>query len=468
MSRALDAAREALRDERVWLVGGAVRDRLLSRPIDDIDLVVDGDVRAAARHLALTVGGPAFPLSDLHGAWRVIGPERAWQVDLSPLRGGHIDADLGHRDFTINAIAEPLAGGALIDPTGGAQDALKRRLRMVSEQAFTDDPLRVLRLARFAAELGLEADEETAGAARRHAAGIEQVAAERVFAELRRIVGCRWAVDGLRLVADLGLEERILPELHAMRGVEQNAYHDTDVHTHTLHVLQHAIDLEADPVAALGDDTHAETVRSLLAAPFSDELTRGTALRFGALLHDAAKPRTQTRDADGTVLGFPGHDEAGARMTRDALTRLRTSDRLRTHVAALARHHLRVGYLVHRRPLSARDLYGYLDATADVAVDVTLLSVADRLATRGRKAREGIELHLALAREILPAALAWERDGAAEPLVRGDGLAKALGLAPGPLLGELLHEIAAARYAHEVTTQEDAIAHARAWLAERG
>lgn len=468
MSAALDAARDALRDERVWLVGGAVRDRLLQRPVDDIDLVIDGDVRAAARHLALAVGGPAFPLSESHGAWRVIGPERAWQVDLSPLHGGHIDADLGHRDFTINAIAEPLAGGALIDPTGGAQDALKRRLRMVSEQAFVDDPLRVLRLARFAAELGLEADEETTGAARRHAAGIERVAAERVFAELRRIVACRWAVDGLRLTAELGLEERILPELHAMRGVEQNAYHDTDVHAHTLGVLQETIDLQGDPAEVLGDDALADTVRDLLDRPFSDELTRGTALRFGALLHDAAKPSTQSRHPDGTVAGFPGHDEAGARMTRDALTRLRTSDRLRTHVAALARHHLRLGYLVHRRPLSARDLHGYLDATGAVAVDVTLLSVADRLATRGRKADEATPLHLDLARQVLPAALAWERDGAAEPLVRGDRLAKALDLRPGPVLGRLLHELAAARYAGEISTPDEAVAHARTWLADHG
>jgi len=466
VSEALDAAREALRDERIWLVGGAVRDRLLARSVDDIDLVVDGDVRAAARHLALAVGGPAFPLSDTHGAWRVIGPQRAWQVDLAPLRGGHIYIDLGHRDFTINAIAEPLEGGALIDPTGGAQDALKRRLRMVSERAFIDDPLRVLRLARLAAELGLEADEQTTAAAERHAAGIERVAAERVFAELRRIVACRWAVDGLRMVAELGLEQRILPELHAMRGVEQNDYHDADVHAHTLAVLQETIDLQADPAPALGDGPHVDTVRAHLAEPFSDDLTRGTALRLGALLHDAAKPQTQTRRHDGTVLGFPGHDEAGARMARDALTRLRTSDRLRTHVAALARHHLRLGYLVHRRPLTLRDLHGYLDATGTVALDVTLLSVADRLATRGRNAEEATAIHLSLARDILPAALAWERDGPAEPLVRGDELAKALGIRPGPLLGRLLHELAAAQYAQEITSSDDAVAYARTWLAD--
>ncbi len=104
------------------------------------------------------------------------------------MRGAPIEADLALRDFTVNAIAEPLAGGALIDPHDGADDIAARRLRMVSGAAFADDPLRVLRLARFACELGLEPEPPTVTAAREHAAGIESVAAERVFAELRRIV----------------------------------------------------------------------------------------------------------------------------------------------------------------------------------------------------------------------------------------------------------------------------------------
>ncbi len=218
VSEALDAARAALRDEKVWLVGGAVRDRLLGRAIDDIDLVVDGDVKAAARHLALAVGGPVFALSDAHGAWRVIGPGRAWQIDLAPMRGSTITDDLELRDFTVNAIAEPLAGGRLIDPHDGADDIRRHRLRMVTGSSFPDDPLRVLRLARFACELGLEPEPPTVTAAREHVAGIERVAAERVFAELRRIVGGSRAVHGFELMADLGLTARILPELEALRG----------------------------------------------------------------------------------------------------------------------------------------------------------------------------------------------------------------------------------------------------------
>nr|MBA2347166.1 CCA tRNA nucleotidyltransferase [Solirubrobacterales bacterium] len=169
MSAALDAAREHLSGTNAWVVGGAVRDRLLHRPIDDVDLVLEGDLRAAARHLAVAVGGPAFALSDSFGGWRVIGEDRSWHVDLMPLRGGSIEADVALRDFTANAIAEPLAGGPLVDPHDGVGDIAARRLRMVSAAAFADDPLRVLRLARFACELGLEPDPDTLVAARNHA-----------------------------------------------------------------------------------------------------------------------------------------------------------------------------------------------------------------------------------------------------------------------------------------------------------
>ena len=463
MSEALTAARAALRDERAWLVGGAVRDRLLGRPLSDLDLVVDGDVRAAARHLALAVGGPAFELSDTFGAWRVMGPGRRWQADLTPLRAASIADDLAARDFTVNAIAEPLEGGELLDPFGGGEDLGAGRLRMVGPTAFSSDPVRVLRLARFACELELRPEPETLTAARQHAAAVADVAQERVFAELKRIVSAPRALDGLTLMDDLGLTAAVLPELDALRGVEQNHYHHRDVHGHTLEVLEHAIALEHDPGAVLGDASLGPAIAELLAEPLADDLTRAGALRLGTLLHDTAKPQTRVRTLTGHV-GFPGHDDVGATVSRGALTRLRASEKLRAHVAALAQHHLRLGFMVHRRPLDRRDLYRYLSACEPVEVDVTLLTVCDRLATRGRKAEEAIAKHLDLAREVLHAALAWRAQGKHTPLVRGDALAAALGVAAGPELGRLLEAIAEARYAGEVASADEAVALARSLL----
>jgi tRNA nucleotidyltransferase/poly(A) polymerase len=460
----LDVARGALGGVRAWLVGGAVRDRLLGRPTADVDLAVDGDARAAAKAVARAAHGPAFELSGTFGAWRVIGPRRAWQIDLTPLQGGSLQEDLSRRDFTINAMAEPLAGGELIDLFGGAADLAAGCLRMIAPQTFDADPLRVLRLARFACELGLTPDPDTVREAAARAARITDVAAERVWAELRRVVVADAVRDGLALMDALGLTAHVLPELVELRGVEQNAYHHLDVYDHTLEVLDEVVALERDPGAALDAPELDAPLRALLAEPLSDELTRAGALRFGALLHDVAKPETQTRHEDGSVLGFPGHSDLGAEQSRAILARLKTSERLRAHVAALARHHLRLGFLVHQAPLDRRAIYDYLVTTHPVEVDVSLLSVADRLATRGRKADESIARHLDVARIVLPEALAYAEYRRQPPLVRGDELATALGIAPGPRLGELLAALDAARYAGEVGTRDEALALARTLL----
>jgi poly(A) polymerase len=462
----IEVLREALGGERAWLVGGALRDRLLGRPTPDLDVVVDGDVRGAARRLGRGLGGASFELSDQFGAWRVVARESGWQVDITPLQGGSLEADLGARDLTVNAMAEPLAGGELVDPFGGARDLAERRLRMVSPAAFAADPLRTIRVARLATELRFDVEPATADAVRAHAAGLADVSPERVFAELRRIVAADDAVDGVVLIDELGLTDGVLPEVSALRGVEQNPYHHRDVHGHTLEVLQATIDLERDPASALGDEALAEPVQALLAEPLADQLTRGGGLRFGALLHDVAKPRTRTELPDGRI-GFPHHDEQGSEMARAALARLRASERLRAHVAALTRHHLRLGFLVHDMPLDRRAIYRYLVACEPVEADVTLLSVADRLATRGRKADEAIARHLELARQVLAEALLRRAAGTQPPLVRGDELADELGIARGPRLGELLALIAEARFAGEVGTRDEALELARAALAER-
>lgn len=460
LSRALDAAREALRDERAWLVGGAVRDRLLGRSTRDFDLAVAGDPKVLARKVAVHAGGHPFELSGAFGAWRVVSRDRTWHVDLSALQGETIEQDLAQRDLTVNAMAEPLDGGTVVDPFGGAADAHDHRLRMVSEVAFDADPLRVLRLVRQATELGFAIEEDTRVAARRRAGRIGECAVERVFAELRHLVGAREAVDGLRELDDIGLLDHVLPELARMRGVGQSHFHHRDVLGHTLEVLQAAIDLEEDPSAVLGGELGAE-VAAWLGRPLADELTRGGALRWGALLHDAAKPQTRTEWGAGRV-GFPDHDLQGADVARAALARLGASERLRAHVAALTRHHLRLGFLVRHAPLDRRAVHRYLVACEPVEVDVTLLTVCDRLATRGTDADRAIAAHLDLARVLLRAALDRAAAGRTEPLVRGDVLARELGIAPGPALGPLLAAIEEARYAGEVTTAQDAVDLARA------
>ena len=464
---ALAAAAGEARAE-VWLVGGVVRDRLLGRATLDIDAVVTGDPAMLARAVGRRAAGHAFELSEAFGGWRVAARDRSWQLDLLALVGAGVEGDLARRDLTLNAIAEPLlAGGELgsaIDPFGGVADLRAGRLRMVSERSFREDPLRVLRLARFAAQLGFTAEPVTLARARESAAELTAVAGERIFAELRGVVCAPGALTGLQLMDELGAMRAVLPELDALHGVEQSRYHHLDVSGHTRATLAETIALVEEPARLVADEHTAHALGDALAQPLANELTRGQALRFGALLHDVAKARTRAVSEEGRV-SFWGHDELGAEMSREILGRLRASDRLQSYVAALTRSHLRLGFLVHSAPLSRRGLYDYLMACAPVAVDVTLLSVADRLATRGANAGPAIDAHLRLAAEVMPAALAFEAEPPRPPL-RGDELAEALGITPGPRLGELLAELQAAAYAGEISGREQALQLARDLLEE--
>jgi poly(A) polymerase len=343
---------------------------------------------------------------------------------------------------------------------------------------------------RIAIELELRPEPATLTAARAHAEGLDGVSGERVFMELRRILAAPLALRGLELMGDVGATAAVLPELEALRGVEQSRFHHLDVYGHTLEVLDRTIALQADPAASLDGDlgesggcaaevdpgegaVHPDAIlvapghdlAVLLAEPLADGLTRGEALRWGALLHDAAKPLTRAvRPVDGRVT-FIGHDLRGAELAQTVLGRLRTSERLRAHVAALVRHHLRAGFLVHEpQPLSRRTVFRYLRACSPVEVDVTLLSVADRLATRGDRAQESIAAHLRVARQLLAHALPFRAGGPPAPLWRGDELARTLSIALGPRVGQLLEELTEAQYAGEVLTREQALAYARSLI----
>lgn len=219
----LDLVREVLAGEEVYLVGGAVRDELLGRELVDLDIVC-ADPKKAARSIAKRSDGAPFPLSERHGAWRVtfVGGEC---VDFTPLRGT-LAEDLALRDFTVNAIAEPLAGGDVVDPFDGRRDLAEHRLRVVSEQVFDDDPLRLLRAVRFEQELGLELDPKSEQLVRSHAELVSKPAGERILAELEKLdwpgyerleqLGLLALLGGSLALADRverALDERSLDEL---------------------------------------------------------------------------------------------------------------------------------------------------------------------------------------------------------------------------------------------------------------
>jgi hypothetical protein len=421
----LRALRETLAADGTegWVVGGAVRDRLRGRPTHDLDVALAGDgdaVRHAARRVARAVGGHAFPLSDAFGAWRATSrpeQESAWQLDVTPLQGRDLADDLGRRDLTVNALAEPVGGGALVDRFGGRADLEASRLRLVAPDALERDPVRVVRLARFAAELGAQPDDAARVAARAAAPALTGVPGERVLPELLRALVGAGGERGLRTLESTGALAVLLPGSVDADGTVPASTHAA------LRALLGGADAPGAPErgAILGVPE---------ARPADD----------AALRARAAEPRTREVLALAALLAGPG--DAGA-----ALDGLRPSRDLRTAVA---------------RAVAAARGIARLSADADAETLFAALGPA------GTDAPEGVLLARALATGAGPpwAALAaravrWAA-GPPRPPVSGDVLARELGLRPGPELGRLLRALAVAHDAGAVGGPEDAVRLARA------
>ena len=452
-SEVLDELGRLVGDDGAYFVGGCVRDVRLGLPVTDVDVVVPGDPATVARRLARETGGSPFALSEAHGAWRVVLDGRT--LDITAQRGGDILADLGERDFTVNAMAIPVDGEAgVVDPFGGLGDLAEGRLRLVSDRVFTDDPLRLLRLARIAHELGFEVDSDAERLARRDAHLADRPAGERIYAEVRRLMTPDHPDAAVRLLDGLGVLDVILPEAAPMHGCEQSPFHHLDVFEHTLQVLDASADIAAHPEHYL--PRHAEALRAALDQTVGDELDARTALRLAVLFHDIEKPSTRTVSDDGRI-GFMGHDRKGADTAARILKRWRAATSTIRFCALLVAEHLRLGFMVHDRPIDRRDGYRYLKATAPHTHASVVVSLADRFATRGVRARQAyVRAHTQTADELLQVVAELESEDR-EPLLRGDEISEMTG-ATGPRIGQLVDALAEEQAAGAVTTRDEAVA----------
>jgi putative nucleotidyltransferase with HDIG domain len=470
----------AEREVRIWLVGGAVRDALLERPVHDWDFCVDRDALGLARAVADALGGAYFPLDAERGAGRVIvkdADEARLELDFAVLRGADLESDLTTRDFTINALALD-EHGALIDVTGGQADLTAGRVCVTSEHAFRDDPVRLLRAVRMEAELGFEIEPQTAVWIRRDAALLTQPSAERVRDEFVCLLAIPNATAHLQRLDEFDLLPYIVPELGSLKGVAQSPPHRFDVWKHTLLVvgaLERVVGTVAGkdveprawasvPPAVWGDIARAlgrfaGDVAAHLAAEISSGRDRAMLLKLAALLHDVGKPKTWSQDEDGHI-HFYNHEPVGAQIAVARLQELRFSRDEVERMRVLVGQHLRPAYLARAEEVTRRAVYRYFRATGCAGVDVALLSLADHLATWGPNLEEHRwSRRLEVAETLLTHCFDRYEETVAPPtLVTGDDLLAHLDLSPGPEIGRLLETIREAQAAGEVHTRGQALA----------
>lgn len=449
-----------------WIVGGLLRDALLGRPLADVDLAVNGDARGLAQAFGKPLGRAPFALDEERGTYRVVagtGPH-APVFDFCRWQGRDLLTDLARRDLTINAMALPIAAWgragwkkALVDPHRGWADLKARRLRFVSPQAVVDDPLRLLRLFRFGAELDFRVDPKSLSVVRRHHRLLTASAPERVREELMKLLSTPRAAVTLGAMDRAGLLAVLFPEVDPMRKTGRDYYGPGGV-------LAHSLAAVASLERLLGELPHQfprfhRPLWAHLNEPFAG-FPRWAHLKLVELFHDVGKPATAKREKG--QWHFYGHDAVGAKLVTDVARRLRLSSEESRSLARQVGGHMRPGNLAHQPVLTDRAVYRYYRDLEGSAVDLLLVSLADHytyLSFRARRARRDPVFQTV--RKMLEGF--FNRRETVDPprLLGGHELMKALRLSPGPEVGRLLSLIREAQAAGEVSTVKDALRLAR-------
>ena len=456
-----------------FIVGGYVRDGILERTNHDIDLVVPNNALEVARQVADAFAAKLVLLNETHQVARVIlgQDEGHWFLDFATMRGS-IEDDLGERDFTVDAIAVKLdqfkAGWnklAIIDPLEGLVDLQEKKIRAICDSVFVDDPVRLLRSFRIAAELDFSIDEQTQDFIQRDSSLITSVSGERIREELGRILETDKAADTLRHMDHLGLLDILFPELSVSKGVEQPKEHHWNVFDHSMETVV-AVERLLVALSRKGDLLDSLAFSDDLMKHFNEQirggLTRKALLKLEALLHDVAKPQTKAIHENGKMR-FLGHAQQGATIADGILERLRFSNRERKIVTGVIDQHLRPGHLSNAPDLpTRRAIYRYFRDTGDVGIDTLFLSLADHLATRGPSLEMSAWLeHVEVTQYMLTKRYEEEKIVSPPKLVDGHVLMEKFGIEPGPEVGRLLEAIREAQASGEITTEEDALDYVR-------
>ena len=443
-----------------WLVGGALRDALLGRAVNELDVVVPTGALVLGRALADTLPGSGFVvLDERRETCRVVSD---LQIDIATLRAPTLADDLRARDFTVNALAASIhdlvtTGSASVeDSTGGLDDLAARIVRVCGPRALDDDPLRALRAVRLAIRPAWSLHSTTWTAIRETAPRVAGVSAERVRDALVSILAEPAAGAGFRLLDRLGVLAVLLPESLPMKETPQSPPHRFDVWEHSLRALDAADEILAG-LAAL--EPWGSELERHLAEPLGDGLTRRELLKLAALLHDVAKP--ETRSVEGGRVRFIGHDVRGAGRAAQVAQRWRLSGRAGGALELLVRQHLRPMHLAGSG-ITARARYRFFRDLGAEAKDLVLLALADAAGVSGQSPHSvwvgpgGVvlrELMLGMAEE----ARAAERP----PLLRGEDVMAVFGLRPGPEVGRLLARAREAQALGLVSTPADALHYLR-------
>ena len=468
------AERFASAGHRLYLVGGTVRDLLLAeggRSDFDLDLTTDArppEIKAclAGWADAIWTQGEKFGTIGAHRVNPETGETRPYEITTfraeaytDDSRKPHvvfadeIDADLSRRDFTVNAMALEITGDGdmpeLVDPFSGAVDLVRRVLRtpLGADISFSDDPLRMLRAARFVARYGFEPTEDLLDAVKRMASRLEIVSAERIRDELDKLIVVDHPAAGLWFLVDTGLAEQFLPELPNMRLEHDPIHRHKDVLTHSIAVVENVRPLHEWPDVVAGDRQ-----------PFDFRLTR-----LAALFHDIGKPRTRGY-LPGKGTTFHHHDAVGARMTRKRMGALRYSNDDVKAVTELVALHLR--FHTYSMGWSDSAVRRYVRDAGPLLQELNVLTRCD-CTTRNEKKARRLSRRMDELEARIDELAAAEELAALRPEMDGNEVIEHLGIQPGRIVGEAMAFLMEIRLEEGLIGDDEIRRRLDTWYAER-
>lgn len=468
-------------NSELWLVGGPVRDAVLGRACDDWDMVCRKS-KKIAQAAAKALRAKFIVLDERHRIYRVILPDAYMPLrtlDFAELQGRGIEEDLSRRDFTINAMALSLTQASaarsrqerdgvrgIIDPFGGRRDLKSKTVRMVSAKAFQEDPLRLLRAFRFAAQFDLKIEPLTLKAIQKHRAGLTLVAAERVREELLRLWKQPRSSVALRLMDRARLLSVIFPEMESCRRTAVRYYGAGGVLKHSLQTVENLEwifqRLDGGQVRGEGRTDYFSPITHLLSYLRGSVggYPRTAWLKWAAFLHDIGKPTT-AKMIKGR-LRFFGHEHTGADLAVRVGQRLRCSRQEVQLLGMWVRNHMRTGNLAAASKITDRALSRFFRDLGENGVGMVLVSLADHYTylsrSRWGKGTDPVEK---ISRKLVASFYQERSKILPERLVDGHDLMRTLRLKPGPEIGKLLEEIQDAQAEGKVRTKEEALVFAR-------
>ncbi len=436
---------------KIYLVGGSVRDCLMGKDTYDRDLIVtDEDAGIFSQKIAEFFGGKFIPLDVENHIYRVVLSDKLNYLDITNPVENSMEKDIKRRDLTINAVAVDIKNCEILDLVGGLNDIKNQVLKGIEDENFVDDPLRILRVFRFYSLLGFEIDEHLLSIVNKYAYLIEKPAKERIEYELMKLFSGKYTDLSLLKMDECGILEKLFPIVKELKQVPPNAHHHLDLFHHSIETIKQ--------VQLLYDASQPDVKSHMDKVDFGG-FSRLAHLKLACFMHDIGKFSTWTIEEDTGRHRFIKHDDVGSKLAKPILKKMCFSNKQIEYITLMIKKHMYPTMVVQAPELTDKVMMRFVRKMEDDAIDNILIAQADRLSARGPEITDEIvNENISALNKLLQFYLkAQETLKPLPKLLNGNEVMKILNISPSPKLGQIINALNEAQINGDIITKEDAI-----------